>query len=178
MEKTYTYMRRYFVVEVILTGLICIAALIICPILAYQGFMPGIMLVLMIPAFYQAWNTFVAIANPKTVTIDDQMISFGAWGRSDTFRFDKLRSFQVREFPSAGKMYIRIDGGNWLHGRYWLQTRVMTDGKELFQRLCDTEYRINPNTLKARARRVNARYIAAEEHHKCESSKPVKKNCK
>ena len=59
-------------------------------------------------------------------------------------------------------MYIRINDSSLFKGRYWLQTRVMTDGRELFQRICDLEFRIHPDTLKARARRVNSEYLEAE----------------
>ena len=160
--KSYTYIKPYFEIEVIATGFVSLAALIVCPYLAWKGVVPGIMIVLMVPAFYQAWNTFIAIANPETVTTDDESIEFSAWGRVDKYNLSDVETFQVREFPSAGKMYIRIDGGGLLRGRYWLQTRVMTDGKELFFRICDMEYRKHPDTLKARARRTNSEFIEAD----------------
>ena len=147
MKTTYSYLKRYFFIEVTLTGIVCLAALVVCPYLAYKGIVPGIMIVLMVPAAYQVWNTFIAIA---------------AWGRTDRYAWSDVRSFRVREFPSAGKMYIRINDSSLFKGRYWLQTRVMTDGRELFQRICDLEFRIHPDTLKARARRVNSEYLEAE----------------
>lgn len=160
--KTYTYIRRYFAIEVIATGIIALAALVICPLLAARNIMAGIMVVLMIPAAYQVWNTFIAIANPETVTLADDFIEFGAWGRHDRYELADVHEFRVREFPTAGKMYVRVNGGGLLRGRYWLQTRVMSDGRELFERICDMEYAMHPDSLKARARRVNSEYLAAE----------------
>ena len=162
MKTTYSYLKRYFFIEVTLTGIVCLAALLVCPYLAYKGIVPGIMIVLMVPAAYQVWNTFVAIANPQTVEIDDEAIAFSAWGRTDRYLWNDVTSFRVREFPSAGKIYIRVNNSGLLRGRYWLQTRVMTEGRELFQRICDREYKIHPDTLKARARRVNSEYLEAE----------------
>ena len=162
MKTTYSYLKRYFFIEVTLTGIVCLAALLVCPYLAYKGIVPGIMIVLMVPAAYQVWNTFVAIANPQTVEIDDEAIAFSAWGRTDRYLWNDVTSFRVIEFPSAGKIYIRVNNSGLLRGRYWLQTRVMTDGRELFQRICDLEYKIHPDTLKARARRVNSEYLEAE----------------
>ena len=162
MKTTYSYLKRYFFIEVTLTGIVCLAALLVCPYLAYKGIVPGIMIVLMVPAAYQVWNTFVAIANPQTVEIDDEAIAFSAWGRTDRYLWNDVTSFRVREFPSAGRIYIRVNNSGLLRGRYWLQTRVMTDGRELFQRICDLEYKIHPDTLKARARRVNSEYLEAE----------------
>lgn len=160
--KTYTYIRRYFAIEVIATGIIALVALVVCPLFAARNIMTGIMLVLVIPAAYQVWNTFVAIANPETVTLADEFIEFGAWGRHDRYELSDVHEFRVREFPTAGKMYVRINGGGLLHGRYWLQTRVMSDGRELFERICDMEYAMHPDSLKAHARRVNGEYLAAE----------------
>ena len=42
----------------------------------------------------------------------------------------------------------------------------MTDGKELFQRMTDIEYAKHPETIKARARRINTEYLEHEDHIK------------
>lgn len=164
--KTYVYIDRYFFVEVVLTGIICMAALVVCPVLALRGVTPGVMVVLVVPAAYQVWNTFIAIANPRTVSVSDDKIEFGAWGRVDSYDLSNVREFRVREFPSAGKMYIRVNGGGLLRGRYWIQTHAMRDGRELFSRICDLEYARHPDSLKARARRVNSEYLEAESKQK------------
>lgn len=168
---TYTYLRKYFIIEVVLTGIISIAALILCTIWAIMGIYTPLMVLLDIAAFYQTWNTFVAIANPETVTFTDEEISFSCWGRTDSYRIDELTEFRVREFPTAGKMYLRINKHNIFKGRYWLQTKQMSDGAELFRRIQDLEYRIHPDTLKARARRVNTEYIEAEQQGNAKTSK-------
>ena len=164
MNKTFTYIKRFFVIEVILTGLISLGALIVCPLMAYRGVLPPVMIMLAIAAFYQVWNTFIAIANPEKVTITDDSIIFSCWGREDKYPFSELAEFRVREFPTAGKMYIRINNHNLFHGRYWLQTNQMTDGKELFRLICDMEYQIHPDTIKARARRINTEYLENEKN--------------
>ncbi len=166
---TYTYMKRYFLIEVQLTAVISALALILCTVWAFMGIYPPLMVLIDIAAFYQLWNTFVAIANPREVTLTDEEISFSCWGRTESYRIDELKEFRVREFPTAGKMYIRVNDHNIFHGRYWLQTQQMTNGKELFQRIQDLEYAIHPDTLKARARRVNTEYIEAEKQRDAES---------
>lgn len=176
--KTYTYEKRYFVIEVLITGIISVAAVVLCPIIALQGFYPPIMGMLAIVGFYQTWNTFVAIANPETVTIDDETISFSAWGRTDSYRLDELTEFRVREFPSAGKMYLRINKHTIFKGRYWLQTKQFTDGAELFRRVCDMEYQLHPDSLKATARRVNTAYMEAEEQGQIKPARATRKKGK
>ncbi len=166
---TYTYLRKYFIIEVVITGFISIGALVLCTIWAIQGTYPALMLLIDVAAFYQAWNTFVAIANPETVTLTDEELSFSCWGRTDTYRIDELTEFRVREFPTAGKMYLRVNKHNLFKGRYWLQTKQMSNGAELFRRIQDLEYQIHPETLKARARRVNTAYLESEQKAKKET---------
>ncbi|QWT17643.1 hypothetical protein KPC83_00255 [Collinsella sp. zg1085] len=171
--KRYTYIRRFYLIEVVLTAFICAGVLVVAPLLALQGVYPGLMLVFMVPAAYQLWNSLIAGANPHVVELrepgaaaretrhndvrlDEQELSFISWGHAHRYKLAEVQEFRVREFPSAGKLYIRINGGGLLRGRYWLQTKVMTEGAELFQRIIDLEYAKHPDSLKAYARRVNS----------------------
>lgn len=170
MTTTYTYIKRYFVIEVLLTGIVSLGAMVVCPIAAFNGFIPPAMWLLFAAAVYQAWNTFAAIANPEKVTIGPDAIEFSAWGRTDRYARAELTQFRVREFPSSGKMYVRVNDHNLLHGRYWLQTNVMEGdngepGTQLFHEIIDIEYQLHPDTIKARARRVNTEYIESEKQH-------------
>jgi hypothetical protein len=81
-----------------------------------------------------------------------------SFNRTDDYHLSQLKSFKIREFPTAGKMYLRMDGGGLLKGRYWLNTKNYNDGQELFRLLLDMEYEKHPESLKARARRVNTEY--------------------
>ena len=110
---------------------------------------------ILIVAGYQTWNTFVAIANPQDVIVDDDSISFCAFGRTDRYAFEDIKSFNVREVGGDAKVYVRVNGGGLLRGRYWLQILYTSDGKELFQWMEDFEYRVEPDSLKARARRAS-----------------------
>ena len=148
--KTYRYDQAKFNVSVTATGVFCVA-LLVTSALCLAGVIdvvpaPIAALLLMVCA-YQVWNTFVAIANPQDVVIDDDTISFRAFGRSDTYRLADIESFSVREV-----------GGD----AYWLQLLYMNDGKELFQWIEDFEYRLDPTSLKARARRSSEQARAAK----------------
>ena len=64
-----------------------------------------------------------------------------------------LNDMRVREYPADLRMYVRMDGDTFLQGRYWIRGRWFSDGEELFKRICDLELKINPDSLKAQARR-------------------------
>lgn len=156
--KTYSYDQAKFNVSVTATGVFCLALFIlsVMSILGVTTLLPvPIAVLVLIVAGYQVWNTFVSIANPKDVSIDEDSITFSAFGRHDRFAFDDITSFSVREVGGDARIYVRVNGGGLLRGRYWLQILYTSDGKELFQWMEDFEYRVEPDSLKARARRAS-----------------------
>lgn len=70
-----------------------------------------------------------------------------------------IDSFLVREFPSSGKIYLRVNDASLVSGRFWIPTKMFNDSEELFSLLRDLEYKIHPDSLKARARRTNEEYL-------------------
>lgn len=164
--KEYTYDKRAFFIEVTITGIFSAIIMAGAIILAVLGILTPLMLAIAVIAGYSCWNTYVSKSNTETVTVDDEYISFSVYGREDKYLMKDIEQFRIREFPSSGKMYIRMNKSNAFKGRYWLQTKVFSDGKELFRSLLDIEYKLHPDTLKARARRVNTEYIEAEKSGK------------
>lgn len=161
MEKKYTYEAPFYFIEVVLVGVVCIAVMIICRALAlfYPILPPGLLVFIAIIAFYQVWNTFISLSNPEIVTLSDSEISFAGFNRVHSYKIDELSTFLVRPFPSSGKTYIRVNNHTIFKGRYWVPTKVFSDGKELFAQINELDYKINPDSLKSRARRVNSEYI-------------------
>lgn len=159
--RTYVYMEPYFSIEVRAEGAFSVLILAACLYLAWTNAfnMAGLFVVFGVAAFYQAWNTFVARAYVHSVTIGDEGISFELFGRTQSYELRDLEEFRVREYPSSGKMYLRVGDHNALRGRFWVSTRAFEDGQELFGRIRDLEYEIHPETLKARARRTNEEYV-------------------
>lgn len=157
---TYIYDAKRFGFSVTFIGIFCIAMCLASIAAFFDLFsLPkGIAVVVLIIAGYQIWNTFIALANPRQVTVDKTSIAFSAYGRTDRFALDDIHAFTVREFP--GKRYVRINEGGLLRGRYWVQTGFMDNGEALEAWLSEFEYQVNPNTVKAQARRSNQNYAA------------------
>lgn len=160
--KEYVFDKQRFLIEVTITGIFCFAIMILAIILALTGYLAPLMIGIACIAAYTCWNSFVSKSNSEKVIVDDTSIRFYAYHREDVYTLSEIRQLRIREFPSSGKMYIRIDHYNAFKGRYWLQTNLFSDGKELFHKLLDIEYAMHPDTLKARARRVNSEYLDAE----------------
>jgi len=164
MKKAYIYEQPFYGIEVVFTGVFCVCIALACIFCLVTGrFIPrGLCIVFGIAAIYQAWNTFISLSNPEKVIVDDEknQLIFSGFGRNDSYTISDIKVFNVRPFPSSGKTFIRINNYRLTKGRYWVPTKMFSDGQELFNYLCDLDYRINPHSLKSRARDVNSEYIA------------------
>lgn len=155
--KEYKYKKSIFLRKVTLTSLFAGFVGVICTTYAIQGtHLPRLLSILIaFVMFYQVLNAFVAVANPETITLSDDAISFSAYGKTHEYKLDDIKEFRVKEFPGSGKMYIRINGGNLFKGRYWLDTFYTHEGDELFKEILELEDKLHPDSLKAHARRTS-----------------------
>lgn len=157
-EKEYKIDSQYFHIHITFNGIVAACVIIACIIGILLGFYPKLLGMVILVSGYTIWNTFAAISNPQIVTISDDFISFSAYGKRDVFDLCELSSFMIREFPSAGKMYVRVNKPGLLKGRYWLYTMMYSDGQELFGKLLEIERNIHPDSLKTQAYRTSVKY--------------------
>lgn len=168
MRGTYTFERRYYVVDVIAVGVFCAALALWAAwgLIGGSAFPVGILWAVLLVCGYQVWNTFVAIANPEKVTLTDDELVFQGFGRTDRFPLSGIRELSVREVGGKEKLYVRVNGGGPVKGRYWVQAGHMAGGLELAEALEALEERVHPDSLKARARRSNRVYAEHEDQIK------------
>ena len=114
-SKTYTYQEPYFTMEVKAEGAFCVLIFFACAWLIYTNAynMWGLYVVFAVAALYQVWNTFVARCYSHSVTLSDDQISFELFGKSQSYKLSELKEFRVREYPSSGKMYLRVGDHRW-----------------------------------------------------------------
>lgn len=161
--KIFSYDKLLFFFDVKLTGGFSGIITVVCLYLGIVGRVNrGILFFIALIAFYTFWNSFIGKCNTQQVKISETTLSFESLGREDSYKIDEIKKIRVREFPTGGKMYIRINDYNLLKGRYWVQFKKFNDGQDLMRQILDIEYKIHPETLKARARRVNTQYLELE----------------
>ncbi|MBU5360052.1 hypothetical protein KQI58_03025 [Enterococcus raffinosus] len=158
--KRFEYDKTLYFIDVPVTGVVSLIVFLIALASIITNRIPALMFLVGIVAFYSFWNALVAKVTPKEIQVDGDTLMLRSFNRRDAYNLDQLKSFKIREFPTAGKMFLRMDGGGIVKGRYWLNTKNYTDGQELFRLLLDMEYEKHPESLKARARRVNTEYNA------------------
>lgn len=183
MNKTYEYKTKFFNYKIRDIGIFAILFLFysIYNLVSTKNSFFSVPIIICI---YIIWEDFISLSNPKTVTITDDSITFGAFGKFHTYKWSEIKKFQIKEFISSRKMYIRINEAGLFKGRYWVNCYFMNDCDEIYMYLRDKEYELNPNSLKSIARRTNEadfeeRKKKAEEKKKQkEKEKEEKKNNK
>lgn len=167
MRKTYTYLEPYFTIEVTATTAFCALVVVaVAYLMVHGGFWlsDGVLALFGVAAIYQVWNVGVSRANPRTVTYDEgaDTLEFSLYKVTHSYHVPELRSLLVRSNPQSGIMFLRVGEPTPLRGRYWVPTRLFSDGRELFDLILDLEYRVDPNSLRAQARRGGARPVRRE----------------
>lgn len=159
-EKTFSYNPLQYLFNVTLTGIFCGAVVLGCIyLIVFSSISPVLLSVIALVALYTMWNCFISKSNSASVTVSDDVISFTSFGRTDTYIINDIDTIRIREFPTGGKMYIRINDYGLRKGRYWIHFSKFEDGKTLMKKLLDIEYAIHPDSLKARARTVNTNFM-------------------
>ena len=100
---------------------------------------------------YFVWETFVSIANPSKVEIDEKGITFSAYRKSHHYDWAEIRKFRCKPLASGTKMFVRINEAGIFRGRYWVNCYYYSEGEKLFRFLFDKEVEIDPQGLKAKA---------------------------
>ena len=153
----FKYNRLLYLFEVIITGIVAIGAFIASLVYFHSNL--SLLLLIGIVCIYTIWNSFVSKVHPEKIVIKENEIVFESFNSKDRYYIDGTDRFQLREFPSSGKLYLRIGNEQLQKGRYWINTKNYNNGKELFQLFRDLDYKINPDSLKSKARRVNTEYL-------------------
>ena len=157
----FKYNRLLYIFDVIITGIVAIGAFIASLVYFHSNL--SLLLLVGTVSIYTMWNSFVSKVHPEKIVIKENEIIFESFNSKDRYYIDGTDRFQLREFPSSGKLYLRIGNAQIQKGRYWINTKNYNNGKELFQLFRDLDYKINPDSLKSKARRVNTEYLQKNE---------------
>ncbi len=156
-NKRYEISPKRFMFDVTLPGILTILVLVVSlhQIYKLQSF-NNLFSLFTVVSLYNIFNSFISLSNPRVIQVTQETIKFSAFGKKHEYVIDDIKTFNVREFPSGGLIYLRIDS-SLFKGRYWVKTRKYEDGKELFQRILDLDYQKNPDSLKSYAKRTSVR---------------------
>lgn len=147
--KTYKYIEKKYIVEHTITNILALLIILIAIYNIINNFLPAIMVLAIISSLYSVINNFIFKVNAENVSISQDTIIFESYNQTDIFDLNEISKLKLKEYPTNGKIYVRLyDENNKLH-RYWVHTKSFQDGKDLFIHLLYTEFKKHPDTLKA-----------------------------
>lgn len=153
MNKKYTYESRRYAVRI--TGIGYFSFLMLLYGLYHLLFIEiNMMYIALIGiCLYIFYETFIICANPNEIIISDRNITFKDPRREDTYNWNEIKDWHVKELPNRRQLYIRINNEkfNFYKGRYWVYCYYFNDCEELYKFLVEKEYEIHPDSLKAKA---------------------------
>lgn len=150
--RVYQYDPKTYARKITFIGIFCAVVLAYAAIELLTGKTPAVWIGVGVIAAYTVWETFVSLSNPNRVVVDEDGITFCAYGREHRYLWKDIQAFRVKEFTGARKLFIRINQAGFLKGRYWLHCYYFNDTDELYGEMVDREYKLHPNTVKAWAR--------------------------
>ena len=159
----YTYDPRRYLFDVKVPGFVGAGAVVVAYAMFYLGILGPLALVIGVVGLYTAFNTFLAHAYPRVVTLDDQTLALESFGRRDEFRIDEITQIAVRENIRYTSLYIRLNGGGISRGRYFIACKDMAGGDEaradaLYRFFLCLEGRLHPDSMRVAARRDRGFY--------------------
>jgi len=152
MKKTFTYREVLYKRRVKFTGAYCGVIGLFAAISLFWS-KNFLLIGVIVVCAYTYWETYGALSNPGEIKIDEQGITFSGCGMTNSYKWKDIYNFQMKEFPTAQKVFLRVNEASLKRGRYWINYGCFDDGQELYLFLRDKEYEIHPNSIKSRARR-------------------------
>lgn len=152
--KKYIYDSKRYLTAVIIPGIFMALIFIYALVNNYKNVGINTYTGIMIISMYGVFNTFISLSNPKTVNISEENIEFESFGKVHKYEKSDISSISIREFYDR-KMYIRINKGGVMKGRYWIKTALFNDSNELYKEFNDLERYLHPNALKFRFKPKN-----------------------
>lgn len=175
MNKTYYYDKKIYAYRVTMIGVISGIILLYATLQLLINPNNWLMIGPFFIGLYAFWETFVSVANPSSVTITDDSVTFSAYGRSHTWYWKDVTKLQVKEFPTAKKLFIRFNDPGYFKGRYWVAALEFNDTNELYNYFLDKEFELHPDTLKGRARQSSIDSKKAKEKEAAEKAERRKR---
>ena len=114
----------------------------------------GLLMFVLIICVYNVWNEFVSLSNPYEFELGEETITFRAYNKEHTYQISEMTAFSMRMVAGNTTMYMNIDKGGLLKGRYWLRVSEFDDDKDIINYFYDLDERVNPHSVITKARKA------------------------
>lgn len=124
VDKSYSYRQSKIVMSFLLPTILMIGLFIwglyglvtVGPLWLYK------LIVMVMPVLFL--SSFWGLHHPTAVQLTDRGIAFKSFGLKHEYAWDAVETLKLKQYPLAGKTYIRIGEPRLFGGRYWLSEQM------------------------------------------------------
>lgn len=161
--KSYVYNKSHFFIQHTVPGIFTVLIGLYCLIRTVITGPNALMIFVLIICIYNVWNEFVSLSNPSQIDIDEDLLTFRVYKSYHTYKINEIQNFSMRMTAGNTSIYMNINKGGLLKGRYWVRVSEFEDEKELVEYFYDLDEKINPDSMFTKARKEGRKRLAQKE---------------
>ena len=151
--KSYIYKKSHYLIQHTIPGIFTLLIGLYCLIRQVMTGFAGLLMFVLIICIYNVWNEFVSLSNPYEFDLGEETITFRGYNKEHTYKISEMAAFSMRMVAGNTKIYMNIDKGGLLKGRYWIRVSEFDDDKDIIDYFYDLDEQVNPHSVITKAER-------------------------
>ena len=120
----------------------------------------GLLMFILIICVYNVWNEFISLSNPYEFELGKDSVTFRAYKQEHTYKISEMTNFSMRMVAGNTSIYMNINKGGILKGRYWIRVSEFEEQDEIVDYFYDLDEKVNPDSVVTRARKEGRERLA------------------
>jgi len=120
----------------------------------------GLLMFILIICVYNVWNEFISLSNPYEFELGKESVTFRAYKQEHTYKISEMTNFSMRMVAGNTSIYMNINKGGILKGRYWIRVSEFEEQDEIVDYFYDLDEKVNPDSVVTRARKEGRERLA------------------
>ena len=120
----------------------------------------GLLMFILIICVYNVWNEFISLSNPYEFELGKDSVTFRAYKQEHTYKISEMTNFSMRMVAGNTSIYMNINKGGILKGRYWIRVSEFEEQDEIVDYFYDLDEKVNPESVVTRARKEGRERLA------------------
>ena len=136
--KSYIYKKSHYLIQHTIPGIFTLLIGLYCLIRQVMTGFDGLLM----------------LSNPYEFDLGEETITFRGYNKEHTYKISEMAAFSMRMVAGNTKIYMNIDKGGLLKGRYWIRVSEFDDDKDIIDYFYDLDEQVNPHSVITKARKA------------------------
>lgn len=103
---------------------------------------------------------FISLSNRMNLNWEKTVLTFRAYKQEHTYKISEMTNFSMRMVAGNTSIYMNINKGGILKGRYWIRVSEFEEQDEIVDYFYDLDEKVNPDSVVTRARKEGRERLA------------------